>query len=224
MIIFAPSILAADFGCLGKQIEETGRAGAQYVHIDVMDGGFVPQISFGEPLIRSIRKKSDLFFDVHLMIMDPEKHVQAFADAGADLITFHLEAAKDPGAVIAAIRQAGKKAGLSIKPSTAVSAVLPFIDRIDQLLVMTVEPGFGGQKYIEASTQRIAEARKIISERHLPIDIEIDGGITKDNVDTVLDAGANVIVAGSAVYRDDPYGNTRYFMEHFAEYEKTHSC
>jgi ribulose-phosphate 3-epimerase len=154
------------------------------------------------------------------MITDPGSHIQAFAGAGADNITFHLEAARDPGAVIAAIRQAGRRVGLSIKPSTPVSEVYPFLDRIDMLLVMTVEPGFGGQKYIEASTGRVAQARGYIREHGLPVDIEVDGGITRENIDTVLDAGANVIVAGSAVYHGDTRANTAYFMEHFKEYEK----
>lgn len=217
MYILSPSILAADFNCLGEQLAQTRQGGAEWVHIDVMDGNFVPSISFGMPVIRSIRKGTDQFFDVHLMIREPERYVEAFADCGADLITFHLEATGDPGAVIAKIRtETGKKVGLSIRPSTPVEAAAPFLDSIDLLLVMTVEPGFGGQKYIEASTRRIEEARRLVRARGLHTDIQVDGGITRDNVDTVLDAGANVIVAGSAVYGGDIRGNVRFFVDHLA--------
>lgn len=214
MIYFAPSILSADFNRLGEQIEETRRAGAQYVHIDVMDGVFVPNITFGIPVIRSIRKETDLVFDVHLMVTTPRKIIERIAASGADIITFHLEATEDPGACIAAIHEQGKRVGLAIKPSTPVTAAAPYLQRIDMLLVMTVEPGYGGQKYIEASTARIREARRMIEESGLSVDIEVDGGITRDTIDTVVEAGANVIVAGSAVYHGDAYENTRWFMEH----------
>ncbi len=217
MIKLSPSILAADFGRLEEQIALTRKGGAPYIHLDVMDGNFVPQISFGMPLIRSLRQESGQYFDVHLMIRDPERYIKQFADCGADGITFHLESAPDVGAVIAAIREQGRKVGLAIKPATPVKEVVPYLERIDMLLVMTVEPGFGGQKYIETSTRKIREARMLFHQLDMDTDIEVDGGITKDNVDVVLDAGANVIVAGSAVYHGDVEENTRYFMDHFRQ-------
>ena len=219
MILFAPSILSADFSHLGNDILRTREGGAQIVHIDVMDGSFVPQLTFGDPVIRSIRPVTDQLFDVHLMVWHPERYVKRMADCGADLITFHLEAAEDPRAVIDAIHAAGKKAGLAIKPATPVEAVRPLAEAIDMLLVMTVEPGFGGQSYIPASTGRIAAARRMFAGLDRETDIEVDGGIKTDNVRVVLDAGANVIVAGSAVYRGDIRNNTRKFMEDFALWE-----
>ena len=202
-LVLSPSILAADFSVLGKQIREAESAGAQYLHIDVMDGSFVPSISFGMPVVSSIRGLTDMVFDVHLMIEKPERYVEEFARIGADIITFHLEATDRPDEVIANIHSLGKKAGLSIKPATPVEAVLPFIDGIDMLLVMTVEPGFGGQSYIPASTGRIRRARELFGQHGLQTDIQVDGGITVDNVHVALEAGANVIVAGSAVFKGD---------------------
>ncbi len=222
MLKFAPSILSADFRILGEQIEETRRGGAEYVHIDVMDGNFVPQVSFGDPVIKTIRPCTDQVFDVHLMVVHPELYIQRMADAGADIITFHMEAAEYPGDVIRMIRDAGKKVGLSIKPRTPVEAVIPYMKDIDMLLIMTVEPGFGGQKYIPESTDRIRSALKLFRENSLTTDIEVDGGIKRDNVDVVLEAGANVIVAGSAVFAGDVCANTRSFSDHFREWEASH--
>lgn len=217
-IKFSPSILSADFAHLGEDLQAIREGGAPWAHIDVMDGLFVPSISFGMPVIRSIRKASDLFFDVHLMIQDPVRYIHEFAASGADLITFHLEAAPDPKAVIEAIRAEGCKVGISVKPKTPLSEVEPYLDQVDLLLIMSVEPGFGGQKYIPESTQKIAEARAYIDAHCPEVDLEVDGGIKIDNVRTVLDAGANVIVAGSAVFGGDVRAKAESFGEVFAQY------
>lgn len=209
MNILSPSILAADFKNLGQQIVDVDNAGAQYIHIDVMDGSFVPSISFGMPLIKSIRSATDKVFDVHLMIVDPIRYIKEFAEIGADIITFHLEAAPDVCAVIDEIHSLGKRAGLSIKPGTPVEELVPYLDKVDMILVMTVEPGFGGQPFIEASYDRIKAVRSMLTERGLDTDVQVDGGITKENVRSVIAAGANVIVAGSTVYRGDAARNTK---------------
>lgn len=213
--ILSPSILAADFAILGEQIKEADEAGAEYIHIDVMDGVFVPSISFGMPVIASIRKTTKKIFDVHLMIVEPERFVKEFAECGADSITFHIEATEDVDEIIDLIHDLGCKAGMSIKPRTPVEVVEKYLHKLDMLLVMTVEPGFGGQKYIPESTERIREIRRMADEQGLELDIQVDGGITKENVQVVLDAGANVIVAGSAVFRGNISENVKAIMAQF---------
>ena len=210
--ILSPSILAADFANLGKQLKEIEQAGASYVHIDVMDGLFVPSISFGMPLIRSIRKVSGLTFDVHLMIEEPVRYVRDFRDCGADIITVHYEACKDIAATLKEIRDTGARAALSIKPGTSVDVVKELLPLCDMVLLMSVEPGFGGQKFMEVSYERAEMLHRMILDSGYPVDLQIDGGITLDNVSSVLDAGVNVIVAGSAVFKD-PYNNTKEFIK-----------
>ena len=209
--ILAPSILAADFSVLGQQIKEAAGAGAEYIHIDVMDGVFVPSISFGMPLIQSIRKVTDKVFDVHLMIVEPERYVKQFKECGADSITFHLEATEDADALIDQIHALGCRAGMSIKPKTPVEVVRKYLSKIDMLLVRTVEPGFGGQKYIPESTERIRRARELADELGVDLDIQVDGGVGQDNVHVVLEAGANVVVSGSAVFHGDITDNVKRF-------------
>lgn len=218
MYILAPSLLAADFTRLGEQIRETQEAGAQYLHIDVMDGVFVPSISFGMPLIESIRPVSSQFFDVHLMIVHPEKYIEEFVRCGADGITFHLEAAQDPQDVIDKIHQYGAKVGISIKPGTALEEVFPYLEQIEMVLIMSVEPGFGGQAFIPGSYERIRQMREYIDEHDLSVKIEVDGGVGKKNIREVMKAGADVFVAGSGVFRKNSISdNISKFQEAFEE-------
>lgn len=212
MNILSPSILSADFAKLGEQIQAADKAGAQYIHIDVMDGLFVPSISYGMPVIRSVRPVTDKVFDVHLMIEKPERYIDEFAKCGADIITFHVEATDKVSEVIDMIHGKGLKAGLSIKPGTSVEEVSPYLDKIDMILVMTVEPGFGGQSYIDACTEKVRKMRRMVTECGRDIDIQVDGGISIKNVGTVLEAGANVIVAGSAVFKNDIETNVKDFL------------
>ncbi|WP_026651511.1 ribulose-phosphate 3-epimerase [Butyrivibrio proteoclasticus] len=212
MNILSPSILSADFTILGQQIEEADRAGAQYIHIDVMDGIFVPSISYGMPVIKSIRKATDKVFDVHLMIKDPIRYIEEFAEIGSDIITFHLEATDDPQAVIDKIHSLSKKAGLAIKPGTSVETLVPYLETVDMILVMTVEPGFGGQSLIPESYDRIRRVRQMLTEKGLDTDIQVDGGIYSGNLKDILDAGANVIVSGSGIFKGNITDNTKEFL------------
>ena len=211
--ILAPSILAADFKELGQAIKTIEENGAEYLHYDVMDGIFVPSISFGMPVLASIRSCTKQVMDVHLMITEPIRYIKEFKEAGADLITIHLEACEDVAATIRAIREAGLKVGLSIKPATEAEAIRPYLDQIDMILVMSVEPGFGGQKFIPESLDKIRALRAMVDEAGVNVDIEVDGGIYQANVKEVLDAGANIIVSGSGVFKGNIAKNTREFME-----------
>ena len=211
--ILAPSSLAADFKELGQAIKTIEENGAEYLHYDVMDGIFVPSISFGMPVLASIRSCTNQVMDVHLMITEPIRYIKEFKEAGADLITIHLEACEDVAATIKAIREAGLKVGLYIKPATEAEAIRPYLDQIDMILVMSVEPGFGGQKFIPESLDKIRALRAMVEEAGVDVDIEVDGGIYQANVKEVLDAGANIIVSGSGVFKGDIAKNTREFME-----------
>lgn len=213
MNILSPSILSADFANLGNDILEVYKNGAKYLHVDVMDGKFVPSISFGMPVIKSIRKVCDIVFDVHLMIEEPIRYIKEFVESGADIITIHLEACEDVQATIDKIHEMGVKAGLSIKPGTPVESLLPYLDKVEMILMMSVEPGFGGQKYIESSTERIRQVRAMLDEKGLNTDLQVDGGINVDNVNTVLEAGVNIVVAGSAVFGGNIEEKTKAFME-----------
>lgn len=207
----APSILAADFNRLGEQIKAVEEAGVKMLHIDVMDGVFVPSISFGMPVIKSIRKETDLFFDVHLMITQPEHYIKDFCDCGADSLTVHVEACENPGKVLEEIHGAGMKAGLSINPETPIERLYPYVEQAEMFLVMTVHPGFGGQKFMLETLDKIRALRSYMQKQGVSGDIEVDGGIYPENVALPLSAGANVIVAGTAVFSGDIKKNIQKF-------------
>jgi len=202
MIKIAPSILSADFARLGSEIENIKNGGADYVHFDVMDGEFVPNISIGIPVLKSVRRATDMFLDVHLMIDRPVRYAEAFCRAGADLVMFHVEAdtAENINKAIDIVKANGKRAGLSVKPKTAAEALYPFLDRLDMVLVMTVEPGFGGQSFMHDQLPKVRQLAEEIKKRGLDCELEVDGGIDPMTAPLVIEAGANVLVAGSAVF------------------------
>jgi len=222
MIKLATSILTADFTNLGRHLDVLAQSGADMVHLDVMDGHFVPNISFGLPVIQSLRKKSSLVFDVHLMISHPRTYIQRFADAGADIITFHVEGCWDADEVfetIDLIKSTGKRVGITLKPVTDIHSVFEFVEHVDQVLIMSVNPGFGGQFFIAESLQRARELRDYADGLGINLDIEMDGGINLSNVRQVLDAGVNVVVVGSGIFdRGDIHVATMDFMKIFEDY------
>lgn len=213
MAIVSPSILSADFANLERDINKIKNAGAQYVHVDVMDGQFVKNITIGAPVVKSIRKCTNIVLDVHLMITQPERYIDDFINAGSDIITFHLESTDKADEIIEKIKSAGIKVGITIKPNTSVEDTYKYLDRVDMVLLMSVEPGFGGQKYIESTNEKIIALKKEIIKTGRDIDIEIDGGITEENVSEVVKKGVNVIVAGSAIFNSKDMVKTVSYMK-----------
>ena len=203
MIKISPSVLAADLSNLAAEVNDIEQAGADMVHLDVMDGMFVTNISFGLPVIQSLRQKSNMIFDVHLMIDAPERYATRFIEAGADILTFHLEACKDPLSLLEEIRSQGVMAGISVKPGTPIEDVYPYLEACDMVLVMTVEPGYGGQALIPETLEKVRKLKAEIEKRNIQIEIQVDGGINADNARTAAQAGASILVAGSSVFKSE---------------------
>lgn len=218
MNILAPSILSADFNCLGEEIRKVEEAGVQWLHIDVMDGSFVPSISYGMPVIASIRKHTKLFFDVHLMVEEPGRYIQEFQSCGADQLTVHAEACKHLDSTLRLIKK-GMRAGVALNPATPLSVLEYVLPLVDMVLIMTVNPGFGGQTYIETCTEKVRKLKKMVLDAGLHVDIQVDGGINRQTLPAVLEAGANVIVAGSSVFGGNIQENVQELMEVMGERE-----
>ena len=209
----SPSILAADITCLGQEVKTAQSAGADYIHIDVMDGVFVPNLSFGTTIVRGLRECTDLFFDVHLMIEEPIRYIAEFAKAGADITTAHAEACKHLDRTIEVIKEQGLLAGVALNPATPVEMIRHVLPKVDMVLIMTVNPGLGGQRLIPYTIDKVREVKKLIEEQELKVDIEVDGGINLSNVEEVMDAGANIIVAGAAIFNGNIQENVAKFLE-----------